>query len=157
MVDAQIRHEKTLTGLLPALAGSNMIYGAGMIEMGMTMSYEQLLIDAEIIKMIKRVMQGIAVNNETLAADVIKAVGPAGTYLSQKHTRQHMKAESSQTKLIDRRSYEAWQKLGSRDIFSLANEEAIKILETHKVAPLPDPVVRELQSIIEEAESEFPG
>ena len=56
-----------------------------MLEMGMTMSYEQLLIDQEIVKMIRRVLQGIAVNKETIALDVIKKVGPAGNYLSERH------------------------------------------------------------------------
>lgn len=144
-----------MTGMLAALAGANMIYGMGMLEMGMTMSYEQLLIDAEIVRMIRRIMQGIAVNDETLAMDVIKAVGPAGTYLSQRHTMKHMRKESSQAKLIDRRPYEAWQKDGEKDMFARANEEAKKILKTHKPTPLPDAVAREIRSIVEEAEAEL--
>ena len=132
-----------------------MIYGMGMLELGMTMSYEQLLIDAEIVRMIRRVMQGIAVNDETLAAEVIKAVGPAGTYLSQKHTMKHMKKESSQAKLIDRRSLEAWEKQGSKDISERANEEAKKILENHKPIPLPDDAAKEIRRIIEDAEGEL--
>jgi len=155
VIDAQIGHEKTLTGLLPALAGGNMIYGMGMLDMGMAMSYEQLLIDAEIVRMIRRVMQGIAVNDETLAAEVIKAVGPAGTYLSQKHTMRHMKKESSQAKLIERRPYEAWEKSGGKDMFTRANEEARRILENHKPIPLADSVAREIRSIIREAEEEL--
>ena len=127
----------------------------GMVDTGMTISYEQLLIDAEIARMIRRVMQGIAVNDETLAADVIMAVGAAGTYLSQKHTLRHMKQESSRAKLIDRRTFEAWEKRGSKDMFAVANEEARKILETHKVAPLPDATLKEIRKVIEEAESEL--
>jgi len=144
-----------MTGLLPALAGSNFIYGMGMLEMGMTMSYEQLLIDAEIVRMIRRILQGIAVNAETLAADVIMAVGPAGSYLSQKHTMKYMRKESSQTSLIDRRPFEAWEKLGGKDMFERANEEAKKILESHKPLPLTDDAAREIKSIIAEAEYEL--
>lgn len=143
-----------MTGLLPSLAGETCIYGMGMTEMGMTMSYEQLLIDAEIARMIKRVLQGIAVNDETLAVDVIKAVGAAGTYLGQKHTLKHMRKESSQAKLIDRQMYEGWLKKGGKTILERANEEAIRILETHKVEPLPTNVAKEIKSIIEEAEYE---
>ena len=72
--------------MLPALTGSNVIYGMGMMEMGMTMSYEQLLTDAEIVRMTRRILQGIPVNPDTMALDVIKAVGPANNYLAQKHT-----------------------------------------------------------------------
>ena len=66
--------------MLPALTGSNVIYGMGMMEMGMTMSYEQLLTDAEIVRMTRRILQGIPVNPDTMALDVIKAVGPANNY-----------------------------------------------------------------------------
>ena len=45
MTDAQSGHEKTLTGLLPALAGANLIYGLGMLESGVTLDYGQLVMD----------------------------------------------------------------------------------------------------------------
>ena len=61
--------------MLPALAGANLIYGLGMIEMGMTIDYGQLVMDNEFARMIKHVVQGIAVNDETLAADVIHEIG----------------------------------------------------------------------------------
>ena len=134
------------------MSGANFIYGMGMLEMGMTMSYEQLLIDAEIVRMIRRVMQGIAVNDITLAVEVIKAAGPAGTFLNQKHTMKHMRKESSQVKLIDRQMYEGWEKQGSKDMFARANEEARRILENHKPVPLPEAAAKEIRSIIEEAE-----
>ena len=132
-----------------------MIYGMGMLEMGMTMSYEQLLIDAEIARMIRRVLQGIAVNDETLAVEVIKAAGPAGTYLNQRHTMKHMRKESSTTKLIDRQMYEGWEKSGRKDMSERAREEARKILETHTVEPLPEGTAKEIRNIIEEARAEM--
>jgi trimethylamine---corrinoid protein Co-methyltransferase len=155
LIDAQIGHEKTLTAILPALSGSNIIYGMGMLEMGMTMSYEQLLIDAEIVRMIRRIMQGIAVDSSTLALDVITAVGPGGTYLGQRHTMQHMRKESSQTKLIDRSMYEGWVKSGEKDMAERAHEEALQIIRNHKPEPLPEDVSKEIRSIIEEAEYEI--
>ena len=63
-MDAQIGHEKTLTGLMPALAKTSLIYGIGMIDMGMAVSYEQLLMDAEFVRMFKRAERGIEVNEE---------------------------------------------------------------------------------------------
>ncbi len=144
-----------MTAMLPALTGSSIIYGMGMLEMGMTMSYEQLLIDAEIVRMVRRIMQGIAVNHETLALDVVKSVGPGGTYLGQKHTMQYMRSESSQAKLIDRRMYEGWEKVGKKDMEQRAHEEALKILERHKPIPLPLEVAKKIRGIIEEAEEEL--
>lgn len=125
-----------------------------MLEMGMTMSYGQLLVDAEIVRMIRRIMQGIAVDTSTLALDVITAVGPAGTYLNQRHTMRHMRKESSQAKLIDRRMYDHWVRDGAKDMAQRANEEALRILETHKPIPLPGEAAKEIRAIIEEAEYE---
>lgn len=143
-----------MTAMLPAITGSNMIYGMGMLEMGMTMSYGQLLVDAEIVRMIRRIIQGIAVDASTLALDVITAVGPGGTYLNQRHTMQHMRKESSQAKLIDRKMYDHWTRDGAKDMAQRANEEALKILENHKPVPLPEEAAKEIRAIIEEAEYE---
>ena len=148
-------HEKTLTSMLPALAGSNIIYGMGMLEMGMTMSYEQLLIDQEIVRMIRRVLQGIAVNKETIALDVIKGVGASGNYLSESHTRLNMRKESSQARLIDRKMRDGWEKDGSKDIAERANEEAKKILENYKPLPLDIKAAKVIREIILEAEEEL--
>ena len=126
-----------------------------MLEMGMTMSYEQFLIDEEIVKMIRRVLQGIPVNKETIALDVIKSVGPAGNYLTQKHTRDFMRQELSTTTLIDRKMRESWENAGSKDISQVANEKAKDILENYKPTPLPDDVKKKIRDIVKEGEEEL--
>jgi trimethylamine--corrinoid protein Co-methyltransferase len=151
-MDAQIGHEKTLTGLMPALAKTSLIYGMGMIDMGMAVSYEQLLMDAEFVRMFKRAENGISVNEDTLALDVIAAVGPAGNYLSQRHTLKHMRKEISTAKLIDRKSYSLWEKEGSLDIVQRANIEAKHILAEHEPERISPEIVKQLDFIIEEAE-----
>ena len=146
-----------MTALLPALTGSNIIYGMGMLEMGMTMSYEQLLIDEEYVRMIRRILQGIAVNKETIALDVIKKVGPAGNYLSQRHTLKYMRQELSTTTLINRKMRENWENAGAKDLVQVAREKARHILETHKPTPLPDDVRKRIREIVEEGEEEDSG
>ena len=150
-MDAQIGHEKTLTGLMPFLAGTSLIYGMGMMDMGIAVSYEQLLMDAEFVRMFKRAEQGITINEDTLALEVIKAVGPAGTYLGQKHTIKHMRSEISTAKLIDRKSYSAWEKEGSTDIVQRANKEAKKILAQHEPKWLAPEVIKAMDEIIAKA------
>ncbi len=140
--------------MLPALTGSNVIYGMGMLEMGMTMSYEQLLIDQEIVHMTRRILQGIPVNKETIALDVIKAVGPCGNYLSQRHTLKYMRKELSTTNLINRKMRDNWENAGSKDMVAVAREKAIDILENYKVTPLPDDVKKKIHDIVEEGEAE---
>lgn len=150
----QAGHEKTLTAILPALTGGNIIYGLGMLELGITFSFTQLLIDAEIVKMIKRVMQGIAVNDETLALEVIKAVGAGGNYLNQKHTRKYMKQEQSRVKLIDRRMRDRWMEKGGKSMADRARDEALQIKQNHYPQPLTPEVSSRLRAIVEEAEND---
>lgn len=140
--------------MLPALTGSNVIYGMGMLEMGMTMSYEQLLIDQEIVHMIRRVLQGIPVNKETIALDVIQKVGPAGNYLGERHTLKYMRQELSTTNLINRKMRDNWLNAGGKDMAERAREQAIEILENYKPIPLPADVAKKIRSIVEEGELE---
>lgn len=153
MSDAQAGHEKTMTSLLPALAGANLIYGMGMLELGVTFSFVQLVMDNEIAAMVKRVVQGVNVSDDTLAVELIKKVGSGKDFLAQKHTRQYMGTEQSKVKLIDRRMRGAWQKRGGKDLAEAAGERAREILDTHKVPELPAEVLSKLRSIVEEAEA----
>ena len=136
------------------MTGSNVIYGMGMLEMGMTMSYESLLIDQEIVRMIRRVLQGIVVDKETMALDVIKKVGPAGNYLSERHTLKYMRSELSSTDLINRRMRDNWETAGAKDMAQVAREKAIEILENYKAAPLEPSVAKRIHDLVEEGEAE---
>ena len=136
------------------MAGANLIYGLGMIEMGMTIDYGQMVMDNEFAHMIKYLVQGIPVNDETLAVDVIKEIGVGKDFLSHASTYKHMRTQS-QPKLIDRRMREDWQAAGGTDIYQRALEEARYILENHKPDPLPDTVLSAMRSIVEEAEAEL--
>jgi len=140
--------------MLPALAGANLIYGLGMIEMGMTIDYGQLVMDNEFAKMIKRVVNGIPVNDETLAVDIIHEVGVGKNFLSHDHTFKHMR-EQSQPELIDRTMREDWEAAGEKDLYQRSLEKARHILETHKPDPLPESVLKDIRAIVEEAEAEL--
>ena len=136
------------------MAGANLIYGLGMIEMGMTIDYGQMVMDNEFARMIKYLVQGIPVNDETLAVDVIKEIGVGKDFLSHGSTYKHMRSQS-QPKLIDRRMREDWEATGSKDIYQRSLEQARYILENHKPEPLSDDVLATIRSIVEEAEVEL--
>ena len=154
MGDAQAGHEKTLTGLLAALARVNVVYGLGMLESGVTIDFGQLVMDNEFAGMIKHVLNGIPVDDEHLAVDVIHDVGPLKDFLAQKHTLKHMNSQS-QPSLIDRRRRSKWQELGGTDMYERASAKAREILETHEPDPLPDSVLETIRSIVEGAEEEL--
>jgi trimethylamine--corrinoid protein Co-methyltransferase len=113
------------------------------------------MMDAEMIRMIQVVLQGIAVNDETLTMDVIHQVGPGGSYIANEHTYHSMKNQS-QTKLFDRRSRERWLSVTKGEsLVDRAYQSAIDILETHEPYPLPESAVETMQEIVEEFEKEL--
>lgn len=125
-----------------------------MIEMGMTIDYGQMVMDNEFARMIKYVVQGIPVNDETLAVDVIHEIGVGKDFLSHENTYRHMRSQS-QPRLIDRRTREDWEAAGRTDIYGRAMEEVRYILENHKPDPLPEGAAEKIRSIVEESEAEL--
>jgi trimethylamine--corrinoid protein Co-methyltransferase len=153
--DQQVGYEKAMASLLLAQSGVSYIIGAGGIDDEACFSIEQLVIDNEMYGMIGRFLEGITVNEETLAADLIKKVGPIpGNYLREAHTRKWWKEEQFLTTLNYRLSYEEWVQEGSKDVAARARERAKEILRTHEVPPLPEDVDRELSRILEAAAKE---
>ncbi len=143
-----------MTGVLPALAGANVIYGLGMLEMGITFDLAQLVWDHEIAEMILHALKGVPVNDTTLAVDVIKEMGIGKDYLSHPTTFEHMRSQS-QAKLMDRRMREDWEAAGSTDAYQRSHEKMIDILETYEPPQLPDEVLQNVRNIVVEAEKEL--
>jgi trimethylamine--corrinoid protein Co-methyltransferase len=157
LLDMQAGYEKTITLLLPALAGMNMIFYPGTMDHALTVSLESLLIDHEICGMIDRILKGISVTEEKLALDIIDKVGPGGHFLNQKHTMKYLKEEHFLPKLTDRDSHELWIEKGERAIHERAREEVKRILAEHQPLPLDSAVEKELLLIIKEVEKREPG
>jgi trimethylamine:corrinoid methyltransferase-like protein len=120
-------------------------------ESGVTFDYAQYVLDNDMAKMIKHVVQGVPVNDETLDLNDIHAVGSFGDYMSLDSTLKHMR-ELSQPRFMDRRVREDWQAMGARDAYSAAKEAAKQILQEHKPQPLSDDVADEIDAVLHEAE-----
>ena len=133
------------------MAGANLIYGAGMIESGVTFDLTQFVIDNEIARMIKMVAGGIRVDDEALAVDDIHGVGPFGDFLSLDSTYRHMR-DLSQPEILDRRTRDDWRDRGSKDLYTEALEKARDIVATHEPEPLPDDVAAKLRAIVDETD-----
>jgi trimethylamine--corrinoid protein Co-methyltransferase len=136
------------------LAGANLIYGPGMLESGITFDFAQLVLDNEFIRMINHTIKGFTVDDESLAVDLIKAVGPSKDFLTQEHTLKHMRSHS-QPELLDRSRMEKWRNSGATDSYTRATEKTRAILDNHKPELLPDKVLSEIRSIITETEGEM--
>jgi trimethylamine--corrinoid protein Co-methyltransferase len=148
VVDAQCGYESALTSLLCALAGANFIHdAAGMMEFALSVSYEKFVIDNEILGMVMRAVEGIKVDEDTLAFDVIKEVGPGGHFVSSDHTRKYMRSEHYYPSLSDRLDREEWEAQGGKDAGRRATERVSQLLSEHQFG-LPSSVRKRILSEI---------
>ncbi len=146
--DAQAAYESTLSATLSALAGGNILFGAGVLEQGLTFDYAKLVLDAEMIRMVQKAISGIAITDETLAMDVVHEVGPGGAYISHEHSFRSMRLQS-QSKLFDRRTRSDWFEItGGKDIVERAYEMAAEILKNHQPLPLPEGAAAAMREIV---------
>ena len=149
--DAQAGYESAITNLMVALAGGNFIHdAAGFLEFCMTASYDKLVVDNEIIGMVMRAVDGIKVNDETLAFDLIKKAGPGGHFISARHTRRHMRSELYKPQHSDRENRDRWQKDGAKDSRQRATGKAQEILARPSQSVIPG-------DIRERIKQEIPG
>jgi len=128
--DIQAGFEKGVSNLAVAMSGADCIrLAAGMMDSGNSISYEQFVIDNEIIGMIYRILAGINVNEETLGFDVIEEVGPGGNYVMEEHTVDHMMDEFFYPNLSVRCNFDIWEERGRPDMLSRAHSLVQEILE----------------------------
>jgi len=133
--------------LLCVLSGAETMSGLGLREGCTLLTHESLVLDNEIYKVVRAEAAGISINPETLALDVIRAVGPKGHYLNLPHTREYLrKLEFSEMVLSS---------LGDDvDAIKFAREKTDWILENHFPEPLSEHQQIELRRIIQAAEQE---
>ncbi|HEY3314656.1 MAG TPA: trimethylamine methyltransferase family protein [Bacillota bacterium] len=129
-----------------------MMTGAGMLNGSKIMSFQEIIMDAEIYEIARRFSQGIPVDRETLAVDVIKEVGIGGNYLSHKHTRAHMR-EIWRPTIVDRSPLQVWETSGRAGAFEKATEIAQKTIREYETQPLAPEAQRELEEIIRKADA----
>ncbi|MBI3174086.1 MAG: trimethylamine methyltransferase family protein [Chloroflexi bacterium] len=139
--------ENSLSTFMASIVMSDMLLGLGFLHGSRIWSFAEMMLDAEIFSIIHKMMQGITVNDETLALDAIAAVGPGGNFLSQKHTRNHMR-DLFLPQFMDRRPYTEWE-TKKDDARDWALNKARKLLAEHQPDPLDEKLAVELEHIIE--------
>ena len=148
-VDQQAAIEASLSILVDTLLGGNIIHDLGYLESGLMFSLVQLVICDEVVNWVKGFLKGIEVTEETLALDVIEQVGPDGGYLKTEHTYKHFR-EFWYPDLIERGSYAAWVKHGSKTLTERATERVETILEEYRPQPLPDGTISLIREITQQ-------
>jgi trimethylamine---corrinoid protein Co-methyltransferase len=150
LVDAQAGMEVAELTLLALQAGSNLNHDVGYLDFGMTGSFEQIVLTDELIAFCRRLLAGITVDADTLAAEVIAEVGPGGHFMGKRHTRQHLRSDQWRPVVLNRKGYDAWLEEGGLDARERARRRALELLASHEPAPLPEGIPAAMDRLIEE-------
>jgi trimethylamine---corrinoid protein Co-methyltransferase len=126
--DAQSGYETGLSTMAGLLAGMDMMNMGGLVEALKTFDFAKAVIDDEIAQMLKRMKRGLEFSEENLAVDVIKKIGPGGSFIVEPHTIKRMKTAGLLTKLSDRDTRTQWEKKGAHDIHDRAMARVREIL-----------------------------
>ncbi len=147
IMDGQVAVESTMHDLMTALSGANFAHDVGFIDSGMTSSLSSLVLNDEIIGMVKRIKAGIDTSDEALAVDLIDEIGPQGNFISHPHTADNFK-DVWYPELMDRQSYDQWQAQGSLSLEERVKKQTIKLLAEHQPRELSQQVKEEIDSMV---------
>jgi trimethylamine--corrinoid protein Co-methyltransferase len=147
--DIQCGVERMRSLMMTVMAGANYITCVGTTESSMAGGHELAVIDNDLIGTVKRALNGIRITDDTLALDVIKKVGPNGTYIMEAHTLEHFKQELYYSKIVDQDKRETWEKGGRKGMLERAREVARNILANHQEIALDPKLLKELDKYVE--------
>jgi trimethylamine---corrinoid protein Co-methyltransferase len=140
--DAQAGYETGMSGIAGLLGGMDMFNIGGLIDALKTFDFAKAVMDDEVAQMMKRMKRGISFSDDDLGVDLIKEVGPGGSFITVKHTISRMKTEAVMTKMADRDARTIWEKKGATDIQAKAMRRAKEIMASN-TAPLIPPELDE--------------
>ena len=155
LVDVQSGLERGMTLLMGALAGADTFGHTGIAGADQAASLEQLIVDNEMAAYVKRILRGFAVNEETIALEVIKRVGIGGNFLADKHTVAHFREELWSPDLFDRRDWQSWWDGGAKTMVQRAREKKQQILSQYSPEPIDPHLAREIDGIVAAARREL--
>jgi trimethylamine--corrinoid protein Co-methyltransferase len=151
-MDFQCGYEKAVTALASALAGINLVSMHGGVYGELTFHPVQAILDDDLAGLIGRFIEGVTVTADTLALDLIEAVGPIpGTYIDQAHTRRWWKEEQFMPRVADWTTYSDWIQSGGKGAVDCARERMRQILATHESVPLSDEQLRDMDRVLKQA------
>ena len=134
------------------LSRCNLIHDSGYLEFGNTSSLEMVAMNNELVGMSRSFVNGIPINQETLAFEAIERVaggGPGSMFLMDDHTFEHFMQAQFLPNLLDRSRYDSWAEAGAMDLYKRCNVEAKIILSEHQVEPKSDEVLRGIDRILQ--------
>ena len=153
--DARAGLEIGVTLAMGAAAGADIFGHMGIFGTDQTASLDILTLQNEVIGYTESVLRQFTVSDETLGFDVIREVGPGGSFIDQEHTVSNFRKELWFLKLLNRDYYEAWKESGAVRTEERCRQRKEEILACHEIPPLPDDVSREIDGILAAARQEI--
>ena len=151
-IDYQTGYEKAISVVLSAVSGTSYIGMHGSVSAELTFHPLQAILDDDVAGMIGRFLEGLQVNDETLALDLINQVGPVpGMYLDKEHTRKWWSKEQYVPVAADRLTYTTWKESGKKSCLDYAGDRMEEILATHRCTPLSPGQEEDIKRILEDA------
>lgn len=135
--DAQAGYETGMSAIGGLLGGMDMFNIGGLIDALKTFDFAKAVIDDEVAQMMKRMKRGISFTDEDLGVDLIKEIGPGGSFITVKHTISRMKTEAVMTKIADRDARTIWERKGAMDIHARAMKRAKDVIMSNTEPLIP--------------------
>lgn len=136
--DFQGGFEKAATAIFSCMAGNSSIGAQGIVGADQGISFEQLVIDNEWLDAYNYILQGMEVNEDTIAVEVIKSVGIGGSFIAEEHTAEYMRDNYWPSNIFNRDNWEGWLDRGSKGVFERASEYVESVFSQHYP---PEPVI----------------
>jgi trimethylamine--corrinoid protein Co-methyltransferase len=151
--DGQAVLEATSSCMCAALAGANLIHDVGLLGNATVVVPEMIVATDEIVGMIRHLLRDVEVSQETLALDVVRAIGPGGEFLTHPHTLRHFR-QAWYPDLLYRGGAEAWNTSRRLTFEQRVNARTRDLIESHRPEPLADDAAKDIQGIVARAEAE---
>jgi trimethylamine--corrinoid protein Co-methyltransferase len=157
IADAQAMQESADSMTPGLLAGANFIFqAAGWLEGGLTIGYEKFIIDADRCGMMHHMLAGLTIDDNALAADAFREVGPAGNFLDAQHTLANFKTANYASEIADTNSFEQWRDDGTKDMAQRAHERWNEMLNEYSPPPMDPAVDEALRDFMAKKKSSMP-
>ncbi len=150
-LDGQTILEATSSCLMAALTGAHLVHDIGLQGNATVVMPEMIVATNEIIAMIRHMLAGVTVNDDTLALDVLSEVGPGGEFVTHSHTFDHFR-EVWYPGLLYRGGAKAWSGSDQMSFEQRVNTQTCELIKQHQPEPLPPDVVKQIQTIIARSE-----
>ncbi len=150
--DEQAINEAAQYNMMAGLAGSNLNHDLGFLNYGLTYSFDLLVMCDESVSQLRRIFEGIPLDEDHIGYDTIKEVGPKGHYLAEEHTVKYHAEEVWKPGITDRDDFSGWENSGKTTFGYRANQKVKNIIETYVPKPLTeeqDEAIKAIMAVVD--------